>query len=556
LISRFLTKLHQRGLFKAGAAYIVSCWAIAKVAELTINKFQAPDWAMQWVLIVLFAGFPLVLVATWFFDFQAIELNFEDGDGEVEKPEAALGSAMPAATIFAPDENSIAVLPFVNMSADPENEYFADGLSEELLNLLARIPELKVCARTSSFAFKNKNEDIRNIAQKLNVAHILEGSVRKASASVRVTAQLIQTSDGYHVWSETFDRKLDDIFAVQDEISVAVVDTLKISLLGEKPHCFETDPAAFALQLKGNQLLEQHVEGSLDRAMEAFQQALALDPNYPAAQLGVARVHIGRVSNGSLAAEEGIPAARDLVNRALATAPNCPDANSSSAFLAGLFEGDWPVALQAAERALTIAPGDARVTRRLAPVIAMTGDSARSIELAQQSVAVDPLNASGFHNLGVSLYISNRMPEARAAFREALKLADTPVATRSMLGFIALLEDNPALALAEVADDTDLLHRDAVTIMARHTMGETEAAARAMDAFIAQYGDYSAYDVATIYAYTGQTEAAFEWLQKAIENSCPELNTMAADQLFRNLFNDPRWLALQKETGYSARAAG
>jgi TolB-like protein len=506
---------------------------------------------MQAVLATLFVGFPVVLVLSWFYDFKALALSFDDGDGEFEKPEVGLAGLMPAADRAPPEEKSIAVLPFVNMSTDPENEFFADGLSEELLNLLARIPELQVTARTSSFAFKGKNEDIRDIGRKLHVAHLLEGSVRKSAAHVRITAQLIRAQDGYHIWSETYDRKLDDIFALQDELAVSVVDVLKVNLLGAKPQCYETDPVAFALYLKGNQLLERRDDDSLDKALEAFQQALVLDPNYPAALIGTATVYGRQIHTSKLPTAEGVPMVRALVDKALVASPNCPDVNSVSAFMAGSLEGDWETAQASAEIALKVAPGDARVLRRVASVIAYSGDLQRSVEIAQESVRVDPLNTAGFMSLGVALMRVERWQEARAAFHEAIKLSDKAAAAHGGLAIVALMEGNPELALADVAGETDLLRRDTMTILAHHAMGKQELAERELQQFKEQYRESGIYDVAMIYAHSGRIDEAFEWLEKAMAADDAGINTMRFEPLLKNLREDTRWAATLEKAGLS-----
>jgi TolB-like protein/Flp pilus assembly protein TadD len=551
LLKKFLSELYRRGIFQTATAYLISAWAIAKIAELAAGKFAASEWVMQGVLGVLFLGFPVVLTLSWFYDFKTLALSFDDGDGELEKPDASIAGLMGATRSVSPDEKSIAVLPFVNMSADPENEYFADGLAEELLNLLARIPELKVSARTSSFAFKGKNKDVRLIGQELHVAHVLEGSVRKSAAQVRITAQLIRAEDGYHIWSETYDRKIDDIFAVQDELAEAVVGILKINLLGEKPQCYETDPVAFALYLKGSQLLEQREDDNVDAAQEAFQQALVLDPNYPAPMLGMAAVYVLQMFTSKLSTAEGVPLARAMVDGALVVNENCPDANSASALLAGSFEGDWKTAQASADLALKVAPGDARVLRRVASVIAHSGDLQRSVKLAQQAVGVDPLNTAGLVSLGVALSRAERWQEARTAYREALKLSDKSAYVHSGLAIVALMEGNPELALADVAAEVDLLRRDTMTILAHHAMGKQELAEQELQQFIEQYRESGIYDIAMIYAHTGKVDEAFEWLEKAMAAGDTGINCMRFEPLLKNLREDGRWGAMLKKVGLS-----
>ena len=298
----FVGELKRRNVVRVGIAYAVIGWVLAQIAEFAFENFGAPDWVLKSFVVLILLGLPLALFFAWAFEVTpegikreknvdrsesitpqtgrkldfliigvlAIGLAYFAFDKFVLDPKrdadlvtATQTAAMQAApstdtakaqikTDSTPGDTSIAVLPFVNMSDDGANEYFSDGLTEELLNLLAKIPELKVAARTSSFQFKGRTGDIESIASQLKVAHRLEGSVRKAGNQVRSTAQLIKADDGYHLWSETYDRTLENIFIVQDEIAAAVVDALKVTLLGEAaPVVKEADPEAYALFLQG-----------------------------------------------------------------------------------------------------------------------------------------------------------------------------------------------------------------------------------------------------------------------------------------------------------------
>jgi len=291
-------ELKRRNVFRVGVAYIVVAWLVAQVLQLVFESFGTPDWVMKTILVLLATGLPLALFFAWAFEMtpEGIKREHEIDRSQsitsqtgkklnltiitvmalalayfafdkfvISEREIAITTETVAEETTAPNappqvvtseattetDNSIAVLPFINMSSDEEQEYFSDGLSEELLNLLAKIPELKVASRSSSFQFKGEKIDITEVAQKLKVSHVLEGSVRKAGSHVRITAQLVKADDGYHMWSETYDRSLDNIFAIQDEISAAVVAALKIELLGEAPKSEVVNPEAYALWMKG-----------------------------------------------------------------------------------------------------------------------------------------------------------------------------------------------------------------------------------------------------------------------------------------------------------------
>ncbi|MFV1998650.1 MAG: adenylyl cyclase, partial [Acidiferrobacterales bacterium] len=317
----FFDELKRRNVFKVAAAYVIVGWLIMQAGEVMSPALNLPGWVNSMLAFFLILGFPLAMFFAWAFELTPEGLKKEKDVDRSQSVTSATGqklnltiiallvlgmtffvwearfksntvipakagTSQPAIVVEQsapkPADNfqTIAVLPFVNMSSDKEQEYFSDGLSEELLNLLAKIPELRVAARTSSFSFKGKDIDIPEIAARLKVAHVLEGSVRKSGNQIRITAQLIQADNGYHLWSETYDRELDNIFQIQDEIALAVVDALKITLLGEAPKVRATDPEAYQLFLEGQFLRRQVTEDSLPRAIDLFKKALEIDPGY------------------------------------------------------------------------------------------------------------------------------------------------------------------------------------------------------------------------------------------------------------------------------------
>ena len=262
-----------------------------------------------------------LVLALSYFVFDKVVSRFRSGYCRNSTADQ-VAQQQPAEIESANADNSIAVLPFVNMSSDEEQEYFSDGLSEELLNLLARIPELKVAARTSSFSFKDKDLEIPEIASRLKVAHVLEGSVRKHGNQLRITAQLIQADNGYHLWSETYDRQLDNVFQIQEDIASAVVDALRITLLGEVPKTRRTDPAAYQLFLEGQYLKRQISADSLNRAVEAFKQAVEIDPAYVPAWAELADTYLWGGGLDELSHEETSALADQAIQTAISTDPD------------------------------------------------------------------------------------------------------------------------------------------------------------------------------------------------------------------------------------------
>ncbi len=325
----FFEELKRRNVFRVGIAYAVSAWILLQVVDLVLENIEAPPMVMQVFMLALAVGFPIALIFAWAFEITPEGVKLEKDVDRSKSIARETGQKMNRHIIialsiavvfllvdrFIPDKNtdpqpvtekventqdlasvaettdkSIAVLPFVNMSSDPEQEYFADGISEEILNALAGVSELKVAGRTSSFAFKGKNEDLLAIGKVLRVNHILEGSVRKSGNRVRITAQLIKVDDGFHMWSETWDRELDDIFVIQDEISTAILAQMKTQLLGgQQTQTASTDPRAYELYLLAKQRIYDRNKASLEMAEKLLIEATTIDPTYASAfaQLGI-----------------------------------------------------------------------------------------------------------------------------------------------------------------------------------------------------------------------------------------------------------------------------
>jgi TolB-like protein len=351
-LSSFFEELKRRNVFRVGIAYIIAAWLVMQFADVILNNIEAPPWVFQAILLLLGIGLLFAIFFAWAFELTPEGIKKEkDVDRSTSiTPQTGrkldfiiIAVLVVALGYFAVDKfvlqpalqkelagvqagdgesdsstKSIAVLPFADMSAEKDNEYFTDGLSEELLNILAKIKSLQVAGRTSSFAFKGKNEDLRSIGEKLNVETLLEGSVRKDDVrqKVRVTVQLINVEDGYHIWSESYDRSLEDIFAIQEEIATEVATALKINLLGEAATpatVVRSDLNAYEWYLKGRGSLNQNSVESVSRAVEEFKSAIDLDPGYLPAQLGLAETYLGQAATGVLPYSEAHELAEPLL---------------------------------------------------------------------------------------------------------------------------------------------------------------------------------------------------------------------------------------------------
>jgi len=444
---------------------------------------------------------------------------------------------------------SIAVMPFVNMSSDKEQEYFSDGLSEELLNHLVRIPGLRVAARTSSFQFKGRNEDLRTVAEKLNVNNILEGSVRKEGRKVRITAQLINASDGFHMWSETYDRDLDDVFAVQEDIARAVANTLRVKLFGATTVALSVgtyNPEAYNAYLQGRYFFERRDKKSLEKALGYYEQAITLDSRYALAWAQIALLRANQADRGYLPIKEGYEKARAAAERALALDPNLADANLAFAWIKATYDWDWAAADASYQRALALEPGNAMVLRSAGGLAASLGRLDEALALHRRAVELDPLSAAARMNLGTYAYYAGHYDEAVAAFRNLLELDPSIPVIHHDLARVYLAQGRSQQALEEIQQEPEPVWRLFGQVLVYHALDKKNDADAALSEFVAKYSDDSAYQVASAYAFRGQTEKAFEWLHKAYTRRDPGLSDIKVDPLLLSIRGDTRYSAFLK----------
>ena len=439
-------ELRRRNVLRMAGLYLIGSWLITQVAGTVLPMFEAPSWLPRSIVVLLAIGFMPTMMFSWIYELTPEGLK---RDAEVP-PDQSIGhetgrriDRMILATLVlalayfvvdkfalaprreaaqlqqqaallqqgqktagdaaataasAVSEQSIAVLPFVNMSSDKEQEYFSDGISEELLNLLAKIPQLQVTARTSSFAFKGEKIGIAEVARQLHVAHVLEGSVRKSGNAVRITAQLINAATDTHLWSETYDRKLDDIFAVQDEIAADVVKQLKVTLLGAAPKARTTDPEAYALYLQAVQLGRQTTAEAFKQSDALLHKVLAIDPRYAPAWADLAGNFSDETSQGLLPTKDGGAQAREAAMKALAIDPEYAPAHARLGRIAMNFDNDPAGAAQQFKQALALDPSDLDVLRSSAVLLQSLGRLDESLALNEAVVRRDPVNVNALSN--------------------------------------------------------------------------------------------------------------------------------------------------------------
>ena len=455
----------------------------------------------------------------------------------------------PATSASAVADNSIAVLPFVDMSQAGDQGYFSDGISEELLNLLTKIPQLKVAARSSSFSFKGKGVEIPDIARQLHVANVLEGSVRRSGEQLRITAQLVRAAEGYHLWSETYDRKMDDIFKIQDEIAGVVVKELKVKLLGAAPKVRTTDPKAYALYLQARELGRQFNPEAFAKSDALLQQVLKIDPRYAPALFALGANFANKANNGMVSQQEGYARAREAAEKALAIDPDYAAPHAQLGWSAMYRENDLARAARHFQRALTLDPTSVSVLGDAAPFLTSLGRLDEAVGLDEAVVRRDPVNIISLFNLALHQRYAGQYDAAIASFRTVLSLSPSDGGAHAELGTALMLKGDATAALAEIEQEKTENWRMIGLPMAYCALGRKADADAALNALIAKYEKDWSYNIAYDYAFCRDADKAFEWLNKAVAYHDGGLSEIVADNLFDTIHSDPRWLPFLRKIG-------
>jgi TolB-like protein len=467
-------------------------------------------------------------------------------------PTNAAPTAVPSSAV---SEKSIAVLPFVNMSSDKEQDYFSDGLSEELLNQLAQIPQLRVIARTSSFSFKGKEVDVATIARTLSVANILEGSVRKSANTLRISAQLVRASDSSHLWSKTYDRDLTDVFKVQDEIAADVVTALKVKLLPaqELPKTQRTaNSEAYEHYLLGLEISRRDRMEASKLAAAEFQKAIALDPGYANAyaMLAIAQARGSDVAPSQTQRAAEIKESLATIDHAIALAPDLALAYSRRGLLRHSRAWDWQGAAADFKQAVSLDPNNAELLSSYSNSLFFDGRQTEAIAMARKATVIDPLSLDIWHNLGLLLFCSGQDADARLAWQRAFDINPLARWPNYLVGYLDLKEGKYESALAHFRA-SDEPFRLTGTAMVEHTLGHRAESDQALNALKTKYTAGSAFQIAAIYAWRGENEYAFEWLNRAYEQHDAGMPRLRYDPTLASLHDDPRFAALVKKMGFS-----
>ena len=583
----FFAELKRRNVYKVAVAYAVVAWLLMQVASQIFPFFEIPNWIVRLVILLLVIGFPVALIIAWAFEATPEGIKrteAADAAGQRSRGGAwiyvvLIGVALSVALFFvgrytaghgtarsaseelrrgkhnevaiAGPDKSIAVLPLINESGDPKDEYFSDGLSEELIAALAQISGLKVIGRSSSFRFKDRKEEPRTIGEKLGVSTLLEGTVRKQGDRVRIVAELVNAGDGIALWTRTFDRELKDIFTVQQEIARAVAESLKVTLLGSNEKSAQM--ASNSVQAH-NAYLQAHFHfqrrnlEDYRKAITYFDQAIQLDPNYALAYAERAEVW---TMIGDLAGERATayPKARSDAEKAVEIAPTLAEAHAALGWVR--FFGEWKFAegLSELKRAKELSPANPTANDLLARVIVYLGHIDEAERQAREAVELDPLSVATQFNLARVLLYAGKLDEADAAGRKIAELQPSSSSSHRWQVFVAVQRGDGDTALREAQLEPDDDFRRFELALAHYVRDDHKASDAALADLVTTGRKGLDYQIAQVYAVRGETDKAFEWLQIAFDNHDGGMLSLAVDPLLRGLRDDPRYKNLLAKLG-------
>jgi serine/threonine protein kinase/tetratricopeptide (TPR) repeat protein len=463
---------------------------------------------------------------------------------------------------------SIAVLPFVNMSGDPENEYFSDGLAEELLNVLSKMRGLRVAARSSAFTFRGQKVTVAEVGKALSVSTVLEGSVRKSGNRVRIGVQLVNVADGYHVWTETYDRTLDDIFAVQDDIAQSVVKALRTALLGEEPDTSVgnevkaevadaakgrgRNPEAHRLYLQGRYLVDRFAREDVERGIESLRAAIDIDPTHALAWAELSTAHSLRAGYGWGPHAEELARAREAARRAIALEPAIVEGHAALAWVVMNADWNWASAEASYRRALELAPRSVMVLNGAGWLMRAMGRIDEAIALFERAVEQDPLSSVAYHSLASTYYYAGRLDDAEATFRKTLELAPRRTESRSNLAMVLLQLGRNEEALQEATREPEGAFGLWALAIVHHAQGRPSQSDAALRELTERFPTEAAYQVAGAHAARGEMDAAFAWLDRSCDQNDGGLMYLLGDPLFASARKDPRWRGVLARMGLKA----
>ena len=574
-IDNFFAELKRRNVYKVAVAYAVIAWLLIQAASILFPTFEAPTWVMKVFVALVALGFPIALVIAWAFEITPEGVTRTDQSSPASTQRAGrvwiyvvlVGAAFSLGLFFlgrytagnfgagspaTGSEKSLAVLPLVNQSGDASQEYFSDGLSEELINVLGQIRELRVIGRNSSFRFKGKGEDSRAIGETLRVANVLEGSVRKAGDRVRISVQLVDTANDSQRWSQTYDRELKDVFAVQEEIAKAVAEQLRVTLLGSATNALarpsNVNLEAYNAYLQGKFYFAQRNAAADAKALTFFEEAIRLDPDYAEAYFAMSRCHSSRAFFQGVKGKEEYEVARQATLKAAALKPGLAEAHAQLAYYDVMVDGD----LAAAEGELTRISSEETVVLVMRSLVRRArGDLQGSAALQRRVIDSDPLWVTWYTNLAAELIHLGQYDDAESALRKAIELQPGAQLIHANFSLLALLRGQADVAVREAQLEPEGIWREVYVALAQHAQGDQAAADLALDKLIAARGDNFPVQIALVYAGRRDTGKLFEWLDRAYTARQPLMAWYTISHpLLKPYYGNPRFVELCKKLGF------
>ncbi|MFL6590358.1 MAG: tetratricopeptide repeat protein [Chthoniobacterales bacterium] len=585
----FFAELKRRNVIRAAIFYAGTVWALAQGISQLGPSVGAPEWATRWFLVAAAIGFPFWVAFAWFYEFTPEGLKRES---EIDRAEsvthhtgrkldfAIIGVLAVAVVLLLTDrfvsrhgvnpiaEKSIAVLPLVNSTGDPANEYFSDGMSEEFISTLSRLQDLKVIGRSSSFQFKGKSDDSRTIGEKLGVYYLLEGSVRKSADRVRIAVALIKSGDGANVWSDTYDRELKDIFAVQSEIAGEVAKQLKVALLGKDGQAVPLTTAAtpsnqnveaYNALLQGNFYFNRRTAEDTRKAIGYYEEAIRLDPRYALAYAKLSYSAETLATNYAgippKEREELLAKTRASAQRALDLDPNLADAHLAQGRILTDVDFNFAAAEAEVRRASELALQNALVTGDFARLMSYLGRFDEALALGQRAIALEPLRSTSHQNLALYLTVLGRYDEAEAALRKAIELQPQSANNYLRLARIQILRGKPGAAVELAKQETDPFWRTYALTQAHFANGDRAEADATLKKLIDENADDAGTQIAEVYALRKEPEKMFEWLEHAWATHDAGVTELLSDPFLRAYKDDPRFIAFAQKVGVMPKAA-
>jgi adenylate cyclase len=593
---RLFAEVHRRGILKVATGYLIVSWLVLEVGHTLFNVFELPHAALQLIFVLLTLGFPIALLGAWqgWFGtslqrdshaaagvghahagvshhegpwlaavFGAVALftvavaigvrlfgmGHSGSHSEHDSAATASDGAAQAPAVLALTDKSIAVLPFADLTEKHDQAYFADGLAQELVDVLGKIPDLRVIGHASSFQFKGKTEDLTRVGSELGAAHLVEGSVRRSGDRIRVAAQLVRASDGAHEWSGTYDRSVDDLLQVQTEIAMSLGRALELSVsdLQEPRIANRVSAEVYDLYLRGLHANDRTSDEGFAEASNYLQRAIELDPHFVRAHEQLANTHLLQAVFGAVPADVGFGRVRDDAVRLLKLDPSSGWGQTLLCRYNTEYSWDWSEAERECAAALARAPRFWLALYATADLALIRGEYGKSERLFKEIFPTDPLNADTYMELGLTLRAVGRFADAETAFRRGLAITPTYITGHFELGSILLAEGRIEDAQHAFGLEAPEYGQQAGLAMAYHASGRNADAAAALENFIQDHGKEQPMLVADAYSYLGDADHAFDWLERAYRQKDPLMPYVKSDSRVHGLVHDARYKAFLKK---------